>query len=332
MALRHKPRNPFARATRCRLLVFCAVLPALSAVNAASRPERVHLFPKLQTGQKLTYRIAYHLDKQANTQSSVKWAQTPAAADIIVQGLVRLEVLDVQVQGPRSTIHARTRFQNLDAEAKVPTQPPGQGAQGIAIEFTLFPNGRIDGIENLDALSADQQQAWQQWASTFAAAAVFPADGIKLAQRWKSEEPEKSPSPITGLSWTRESSYLRDEPCRAPQLTAQGEVIDSAQSPETCAVIQTTAALKQKSSPKNTTPEDFKLHQLHTSGTVKGSNRTLLYLSLRTGLLMRSSEQADQIMDVTIAKADNSNRVRYGIHAKSNTEIFRIANPPSNNP
>jgi hypothetical protein len=332
MALRHKPRNPFARATRCRLLVFCAVLLTLGAANAAARSERVHLFPKLQAGQTLTYRIAYHLDKQANTQSSVKWAQTPAAADIMVQGLVRLEVLDVRVQGPRSTIHARTRFQILNAEAKVPTQPPVQGAQGIAIEFTLFPNGRIDGMENLDALSADQQQAWQQWASAFAAAAVFPAEGIKLAQRWKSEEPEKSPSPITGLTWSRESTYLRNEPCPAAQLTVQGEVMDSAQSPETCAVIQTTAALKQKSSPKNTTPEDFKLHQLHTSGTIKGSNQTLLYLSLRTGFLMRSSEQADQIMDVTIAKADNSNRVRYGIHAKSNTEIFHIANPPSNNP
>jgi hypothetical protein len=332
MALGHKPRNSFARATRCRVLVFCAALLAPSAVNAASRSERVHLFPKLQAGQTLTYRIAYHLAKQVNTQSSVKWAQTPAAADIIVQGLVRLEVLDVQVQGPRSTIHARTRFQILDAESKVPMQPPAQDAQGIAIEFTLFPNGRIDGIENLDALSADQQQAWQQWASTFAAAAVFPAEGIKLARRWKSEEPEKSPSPITGLTWTRESIYLRNEPCRAAQLTLQGEVIDSAQSPETCAVIQTTAALKQKSSPKNTTPEDFKLHQLHTSGTVNGSNQTLLYLSLRTGLLIRSSEQADQVMDVTIAKIDNSNRVRYGIHAKSNTEIFRIANPLPNNP
>ena len=31
-------------------------------------------------------------------------------------------------------------------------------------------------------------------------------------------------------------------------------------------------------------------------------------------------------MDVTIAKADNSNRVRYDIHAKSDAEIFRIAN------
>jgi hypothetical protein len=332
MALRRKSGNPFGQAAFRRALVSCwATLLALSASAAAPPSDRVNLFPKLQAGQTLTYRIAYHLDKQANTQSSVKWAQTPAAAAINVQGLLRLEVLAVQAQGPRSVIHARTSFQSLNSEDKLPSQPRSQNAQATSIEFTLFPNGRIDEIKDLDALSPDQQQAWQQWASTFAAAAIFPADGIKLTQKWKSEEPEKSPSPITGLTWMRESTYLRDEPCRSAQLMPQGEVADSNESPETCAVIQTKAALKQKSSPKNTTPEDFKLHQLHTSGTASGSNQTLLYLSLQTGLLIRSSEQADQTMDVTIAKADNSNRVRYGIHAKSNTEIFSIVNTPSKN-
>jgi hypothetical protein len=333
MALRCKSGNRFAQATSRRALVsWWATLLALSASAAAPRSDRVNLFPKLQAGQTLTYRIAYHLDKQANTQSSVKWAQTPAAAAVMVQGLLRFEVLAVQAQGSRSTIHARTSFQSLNSEANTPGQPPAQNAQATLIEFTLFANGHIDEIKNLDALSPDQQQAWQQWASTFAAAAIFPADGIKLTQRWKSEEPEKSPSPITGLTWMRESTYLRNEPCRSAQLMPQGEVADSNESHETCAVIQTKAALKQKSSPQNTTPEGFKLHQLHTSGTASGNNQTLLYLSLQTGLLIRSSEQADQTMDVTIAKADNSNRVRYGIHAKSNTEIFRIVNTPSKNP
>jgi hypothetical protein len=97
-------------------------------------------------------------------------------------------------------------------------------------------------------------------------------------------------------------------------------------------VIQTTATLKQKSPPRDTTPEDFKLHQLRTSGTASGTNKTLLYISLQTGLLIRSSDQADQTMSVTIAKSDNSNRVHYDIHAKSRTEIFRIANPLQSTP
>jgi hypothetical protein len=312
------------------LVCCCAMLLALGSSNATARSDRVNLFPKLQAGQILTYRIAYHLSKQANTQSSVKWAQTPAAADVVIQGLLRLEVIGVQAQGPRSTIHARTSFEIFNAEGATPSQPSAQSPQGIAVEFTILPNGRIGEIKNFDALSPDQQQAWQQWASTFAAAAVFPSDGIKVAQKWRSEEVEKSPSPIAGLTWTRESTYLRNEPCRASQITIHGEVTDSLQAPETCAVVQTTAVLKQKSSSKNATPEDFKLHQLRTSGTASGNNQTLLFLSLQTGLLIRSSDRADQTMDVTIAKADDSNRVRYNIHAKSDAEIFRIANSPDN--
>ena len=91
-----------------------------------------------------------------------------------------------KARAPRST-RARS-FELFNPEGAPPAQPPAQSPQRIAVEFTIFPNGRIDEIKNLDALSPDQQQAWQQWASTFAAAAVFPADGIKLAQKWKSEE------------------------------------------------------------------------------------------------------------------------------------------------
>src|SRR5205085_12575909 len=113
----------------------------------------------------------------------------------------------------------------------------------------------------------EQQQAWQEWASRFALAAAFPISGLKLAQKWKSNEAEKSPAPIAGLRWLRESIYVRDEPCRAVQMTIQGDLADSGSESEICAVILTTAALKQDSSPKNATPEDFKLHELRTTGT-----------------------------------------------------------------
>jgi hypothetical protein len=74
------------------------------------------------------------------------------------------------------------------------------------------------------------------------------------------------------------------------------------------------------------------LHQLLTSGTASGNNKTLLFVSTQTGLLVRSSDHADQKMSVTIAKVDNSNRVHYDIQAKSDAEIFRIANSPLNMP
>jgi hypothetical protein len=326
--------RPPRRTASCLLVLFSSLVLILGPVEGSTHPDRVSLFPKLQSGQTLTYRIAYHVDKQAKTQSSVVMAQSPGAPSVDVQALLRLEVLDVSAAGSRTTIHARTRLQILNPETNPAApnlqRPPAQDDQGPAIEFTLSPNGRIAQIKGLDALTPDQQQAWQQWSSRFAAAGDFPENGIKPTQKWKSEEPETSSSPITGLTWIRESTYLRNEPCRAAQITMQGEVSDAVQPPETCVVIQTTAALKQKSSPNNTTPEDFKLHQLRTTGTATGNNKTLLYISLQTGLLIRSSDQADQTMDVTIAKSDKSNQVRYNIHAKSTAEIFRIANSPPN--
>jgi hypothetical protein len=317
---------------RRALISSVALALALAPGKATGRSDRLDLFPKLQAGQTITYRIAYRVQKQAKTQSSVVMAQAPGAPDTDVEGLLRLEILGVEAQAPRSTIHARTSFETLDVENKPAPAASSSASSQASVEFTMSPNGRIGEIKNLDVFSPEEQQAWQQWASTFGAAAAFPADGIKLAEKWKSEEPEKSPSPVTGLVWLRESAYLRNEPCgitqpsTPPSPQTQGWHSDSNQPAETCAVIQTTATLKQKSSQKDTTPEDFKLHHLRTTGTASGSNKTLLYISLTTGLVIRSSDQADQSMHVTIAKSNGSNRLHYDLHAKSNTEIFQVAN------
>jgi len=66
--------------------------------------------------------------------------------------------------------------------------------------------------------------------------------------------------------------------------------------------LLTTATLKQNSSPKDATPEDFKLHELNP-GTAKGTNEIITYISVKTGLVVRATEEAHQSMDVTVAKA-----------------------------
>jgi len=213
-----------------------------------------------------------------------------------------------------------------------PDQVQTQDPKGVLIEFTMNPDGRVVQMKGLDALFPEQQLAWNEWIARFAASAVLPEGGVRTGQKWKTEEIENAPAPIAKLVWLRESTYLRDEPCHVSELTIEGDVADAhpQQVPETCAVIEISATLKQHSSAKDTTPEDYKLHQLQTSGTASGDNKTLLFVSTQTGLLVRSSDHADQKMSVTIAKADNSNRVHYDIHAKSDTEIFRIANSPLN--
>src|SRR5262249_40125198 len=98
--------------------------------------------------------------------------------------------------------------------------------------------------------------------------------------------------------------------------------------PQSCAVVFVQARLRQKSSPKNTTPSDYKLRGLATAGTAKGANETVLYVSAKTGLLVRSTEDGEQSMDATVALADGSNQVQYIIHAKSHSQIQLLPDAP----
>jgi hypothetical protein len=324
------------------VLAGASVFGARINIQAAAN-NRVTLFPKLVAGQVLTYQIAYHASKSANTKSTVATStpRSPSGTETNVGALLRLEVVGVEKQGQRATIRARSYFQMADSATHLtaPRDLPAPADQvekhdskAISVEFTINPDGRIDQIKGLDALMPEQQQAWKEWAARFAASAALPEGGIRIGQKWKSEEIENSPAPIAKLTWIRESAYLRDEACHISELTVEGDVAAAhpQQVPETCAVIETSATLKQRSSTKDATPEDYKLHQLLTSGTASGGNKTLIFVSTQTGLLVRSSDHADQKMSVTIAKADNSNRVHYDIQAKSDAEIFRIANSPLN--
>jgi hypothetical protein len=323
--------------------VFLCVLPVLLTISVCAAKEhalRINLFPRLHAGENLTYQISYHSDKHVTTNSSVIVAIPDDAAKIDITRLLHLEVLGVQAQGDRAVIHARTSLEALgsDTHFKVPqaqaTEPQiqRQDAAGKSIEFTILPDGRLDHITGLEPLFPEQQQAWQEWASRFLLAAELRTPTVRIAQKWTSEEAEKSPSPIAGLRWIRESTYVRDEPCHPVQLTSQGGAASSDDATETCAVILTNATLRQDSNAKNTTPEDFKLHELRTTGTASGSNRIITYISLQTGLLVRATEEAAQQMDVTVAKADGSNRVHYRVNAKSRSEVLRVSETPIDHP
>lgn len=314
----------------------CAFLLLAIPRGAGSRTERVNLFPKLQAGQAITYQIRYRMEKNIRTQGAVVSPLGPSAVQIDVQGILRMEVVEVRSAGERAVIQARTHFEalNSDPAFKIPeVETPAGDVQrtdpkGKLVEFTISADGRVDGVKGLDNFSPEQQQAWGDWVSLFAMAAAFPERGVKRGEKWKSDEAEKSPAPIARLVWLKRSSYVRDEPCRTAQLTINGQASEAGQPAETCAVILTTAALKQESSRKNATPEDFKLHELQTMGTARGTNQVIAYISLKTGLVVRATEEASQSMDVVLAKKDGSNRVHYSVDAKSNSEVLLVADTP----
>ena len=332
------PRNLDCRA-KCYVPAYgSVVLLAACFCAAKDRQPRVNLFPRLQAGQTLAYQISYHSDKHVKTESRVIVAAPDESAKMDVNALLRLEVLSVQAQGNRAVIHARAKFEIPDSDSHftVPNiEPPTpqlqkQDSEGKNIDFTILPDGRLDQVTGLDALFPEQQQAWKEWASRFLLAPGFRTAGVRVTQKWNSREAEKSSSPLAGLSWMRESTYVRDEPCRAAQMT-QVSIAPSDAAPETCAVILTTAVLKQDPD-KNATPEDYKLHELRTIGTAHGTNRIITYISVKTGLLVRATEEAKQQMNVTVAKADGSNRVRYDVNANSRSEVLLVSESPLNNP
>jgi hypothetical protein len=317
-------------------------LLALAAVSpqAGSFSGRLNLFPRLKPGQSVAYLIRFRNDKEVKTKSNVAAPMAPNGLHMDAHGLLLIDVLSVQPDGGRAVMHARSRFQSLDSGVWL--KHPGEkepnwsservAAEDKSVEFTILADGQLKDVTGLDALSADQQQAWQEWFTQFAIASVFPVEGVKLGEKWKKEEAEKSPSPIAGLEWMKEAEYVRDEPCQAKRITLTGETLASEQPAETCAVILTRASLKQKSSSKDATPEDYKLRSLHTTGTAKGTNEVITYISLKTGLVVRATEEADQYMDVTVALADGSNSVHYNVDAKSHAEVLLVSETPLNHP
>jgi hypothetical protein len=313
-----------------------AALLLLASATLCAGEKRVQLLPKLQSGQTITYLIRFQSDRTVKTESRVVAPMAPNDAQIDAHGLLRVQILDVLETSDKPAIHARGQFLTLDSGAwlKGPRDKKPDGDKqrvdpnAKSIEFTISPDGSVNNVNGLDSLFPEQQQAWQQWVARFGLAWTLPADGIKSGEKWKSEQAEHAEAPIAGLLWERESSYVRDEPCKVSQLSITGDASSSGSPPDTCAVLLTNAKLKQKSSSKDATPETFKLHDLRTMGTAKGANETITYISLKTGLVVRATEETTQFMDVVVATADGSNHVHYNVDARSHAEVLLVTETP----
>jgi hypothetical protein len=318
------------------LFILAAQIVAGSLNPAPAATGRVSLFPKLHAGDQLTYLVQYRIQKNVKTESRVVSPAGPQNARTDAQWILHVEVLDVRPRGDRASIHARSYFQSASVTASGDSTPARQTSSSPPedikfVEFTILPDGRADSVTGLAAIFPEQREAWQQWLRQFAIAAVFPKEGVKRGQTWKSTELEQAQAPIDRLQWDKTLTYVRDEPCSPTQLAETSAAAAPASQQETCVVILTKAVLKQKSPPKDTTPPDFKLHALHTMGNATGTNETISYIAIRTGLLMRVTEDAKQFMDVLIAKSDGTNQVHYNVDAASHSEVLLLA-PASTTP
>ena len=332
--------------TRFLRLLGCCVISAAVTCAARDNADRVVLFPKLSVGQTFRYQIGYRAATNTNTESNVAAPMSPTGGQTNANLLLQVEVEDLRVDAGRTVARLRSRI--IDPDAAVPTAMASDGKASTnsgqnqndatksgqrekTVEFVLHADGQVTDVEGLDRLSPEEQAAWQEWVARFGGGASFPEKGIKPGEKWKAEEPITN-ALLAGLSWEKESEYVNDGPCGAIKLTPQGDLTAGEQAQETCAVILTTAILKQKSSQKDATPEDYKLHDLRTMGLATGKNETITYISLKTGLVVRATEDAKQSMNVIVAKTDGSNRVHYTIDAESHAQVMLLAEIPAGHP
>jgi len=301
------PRDRRRRGFATLLLVTAMVL--LGA--AAESDDRIQLFPRLQNGDTLRYESHARLNRYVKTRSNVVTMFDPVPLRADFSSNLSLSIQEFHSVDHRPMMAAETE---LIAEAPVATGNPAP--RPLKVNFTIGGDGGLTHADGLDDLAPEQRLVWQFWVAQFAFGWTLPVAGVKPGEKWKSVEVENTPTPIADLVWERETTYVQDDKCPILQ-------------DEQCAVFLTTATLKQKSDPADTTPEDYDLHALKTSGTAKGTNETVLYLSRKTGLLLRASEDVQQSLDVTIAKADGSNQVQYLIDVTSHLETVFVPSHPS---
>jgi hypothetical protein len=316
------------------LLALCAA-PYLSI--ATETPARVISFPQFAAGQSVTYEVGYRASTNTDTESSVAAPMAPTGGQTEAHLLLQVDVENVSSDAGKRVVHLRTRLLDPNASAVTTAAPAASGASNgtspapKVVEFTLHANGQISDVTGIADLAPNERAAWQEWLARFGVGAAIPEKALKPGEKWRVEEPITT-ALLTGLSWDKESQYVDDEPC-AVALASQSPADNSASAasangaPESCAVILTTATLKQKNPQKDSTPEDYRLHDLRTYGVAKGKNEIISYISLKTGLVVRATEDANQSLNVIIAKSDGSNRVHYLIDAQSHTQVLLKSAP-----
>jgi hypothetical protein len=297
-----------------RFFVLCLATSAIVLLSAAASDDRVQLIPRLQNGDTVRYESHARLKRYIKTKSNVvtMFEPKPLYADFSTN--LQLSVHDFHMLDRRPMMAGETQLVAAGASG-TGNAPPNP----LKVDFAIGGDGALTHADGLDDLEPEQRLAWQFWVAQFAFGWTLPASGVKSGEKWKSVEVEKTPTPIANLVWERETTYVQDDTC--PILPD-----------EQCAAFLTTAILKQKSKPEDATPEDYKLHELKTSGTATGKNDTAVYISRMSGLLIRANEDVQQSLDVTIAKNDGTNQVHYSVDVTSHFETVLVPPAPSAGP
>ena len=91
---------------------------------------------------------------------------------------------------------------------------------------------------------------------------------------------------------------------------------------ESCAVILTSFKILRHGSPRSdATPPDYARNGLRTSGTWQDSGENLDWISLATGLIVRSTQSSTQDVDYEITSVSSGSSIHQISHTSTQSEI-----------
>jgi hypothetical protein len=307
------------------LAVLLCGAPAPGQTKSGGATDRVFLVPHLVPGQTLRYQLDFRSRANGAAVGVVDDPQGPREIRLSLGVVMRVDVLGPAPGAGTASVGLRLRstYEKLAADVRADMPYPEAEniktrmaqLEGKSFEFTMDARGRMRDVSGLAELLPGQAQAAQAWFTGVSSADMLPEGGIVLGEKWASEQ--DAGLPLAGVKWVRESTYVRNEPCRP----MPGE----AASRETCAVILTRSLLVRKGAAKDATPTAFSKQGLRTSGTAEGSSEALTYVSLTTGLVVSVTQTGAQKMNVTVALADGSNAVRYDADVQTETQLSLVS-------
>ena len=317
-------------------LIFAAISISLGAAPAANR---IHLTPKFVSGETLRYQIDTNTVTTGKATSPIADPEAASKFNQSANLIVRLEVLDVKPDpdGSAARVRLRATYEKSSATSESDSYDSGAAAlqeqydklQGRSLQFTIEPDGKVTSVTGFDDVLTNPSAAssMQAWMDGLSSSAKFPKEGIEVGQKWTNDRPLEN-TPLAGLTFHTESTYLRDEPCPGPSVAVAPAANAAASSvaPDavgsTCATILTKFEIfRHGSAHGDATPDSYLHNGLRTSGTWTGAGESLDSVSLSNGMVVRSTQTGKQDMDFSITSAASGSKMHYSGHVDSRSEI-----------
>jgi hypothetical protein len=301
--------------------------------KSAGAAQRVSLSPRLSPGEVFHYTMQFETDTSTRRSGMVTDPQGPSSVALIWNAALRLEVFSGDAPGEmrlrityeKSSAHVQSETFDPTAEE---TQQQYEKLAGKTMEFALDAQGKVKSAIGIEGITDGEQtaQAVREWIRNLDASSGAPAGGVSVGQTWSSDQPADS-LPLAGFVWRTDSQYLRNEQCHPPNPDLPPPVAgaDAARkTDDTCAVILTRLNLLRPRPGRNETPEEYRKNGVTSQGKWSGSGESLVYVSLRSGMVVSISQNGSQDMDVTLTSSRNTSMHYSGtILSRSQVELVR---------